>query len=65
MGGVALPARSLRRSALIGGGLWVACAGYCAITVCEGRLELIELLLLFGPLLAVPGGLSMGVGRRA
>ena len=64
MGGVALPARSLRRSALLGGGLWVACAGYCAITVCEGRLELIELLLLFGPLLAVPGGLSMVVGQR-
>jgi len=28
-------------------------------------LELIELLLLFGPLLAVPGGLSMVVGQRA
>ncbi|MDE0739043.1 MAG: YndJ family protein [Planctomycetota bacterium] len=65
MGGVALPARSLRRSAILGGGLWVACAGYCAITACEGRLELIELLLLFGPLLAVPGGLSMVVGQRA
>jgi len=61
---IGFPGRSLRRSAFLGGGLWVACAGYCAITACGGRLELIELLLLFGPLLAVPGGLSMVVGQQ-
>ena len=65
MDDIGSPGRSLRRGALLGGGLWVACAGYCAITACEDRLELIELLLLFGPLLAVPGGLSMVVGQQA
>jgi hypothetical protein len=37
---------------------WVGCAALYII----GRLELIELLLLFGPLVAVPGGLSMVLG---
>ena len=49
-------------AAIAGGGIWLACAAYCGITAFTGRLELIELLLLFGPLVAVPGGLAMIVG---
>ena len=48
------------RTALVGLGFWVGCA---ALYI-TARLELIELLLLFGPLAAVPGGLSMVLGRR-
>ena len=48
------------RTALVGLGFWVGCAALYS----TARLELIELLLLFGPLVAVPGGLSMVLGRR-
>ena len=48
------------RTALVGLGFWVGCAALYR----TARLELIELLLLFGPLVAVPGGLSMVLGRR-
>jgi len=55
---------TLRRVAIQGGGVWIACAAYCVMTSFARWLDLIELLLLFGPLVAVPCGLSMVVGMR-
>lgn len=52
------------KAAIMGGGCWIICAVCCAVASFTGQLELIELLLLFGPLVAVPGGLSMVVGRQ-
>ena len=37
---------------------------YCALTGFNSSLDLIELLLLFGPLVAVPGGLVMVLGGQ-
>ena len=62
------PDGALRRTALTGGFIWVVCASASLGGLVQGY-GLIELLLLFGPLVAVPGGLSRvagsgGAGRR-
>ena len=54
-----------RRNALIGGAFWIVAGVYCALTSFDSSLGLIELLLLFGPLVAVPGGLAMEMGGQA
>lgn len=48
-----------KRNAFIGGVCWIFAGVYCALTGFDSSLGLIELLLLFGPLVAVPGGLAM------
>ena len=53
-----------RRNALIGGAFWIVAGVYCALTSFDSSLGLIELLLLFGPLVAIPGGLAMVQGGQ-
>ena len=53
-----------RRNALIGGAFWIVAGVYCALTSFDFSLGLIELLLLFGPLVAIPGGLAMVQGGQ-
>ena len=55
------PDGALRRTALAGGFIWIVCASASLSGLVQGY-GLIELLLLFGPLVAVPGGLSMVAG---
>ena len=55
------PARMLRRGVYAGMLVWIVCA-VASLGGLVQRYDLIELLLLFGPLVAVPGGLSMVVG---
>ena len=55
------PDGALRRTALAGGCIWIVCASASLRGLVQGY-GLIELLLLFGPLVAVPGGLSMVAG---
>ena len=54
-----------KRNAVIGGTFWIAAGVYCALTSFDSSLGLIELLLLFGPLVAVPGGLAMVADGQA
>ncbi len=54
-----------RRNALSGGAFWIVAGVYCALSSFDSSLGLIELLLLFGPLVAVPGGLEMALGGQA
>ena len=53
-----------KRNAFIGGVCWIFAGVYCALTGFDSSLGLIELLLLFGPLVAVPGGLAMVQGGQ-
>lgn len=53
------------RNALIGGILWILAAAFCAVTGFASSLGLIELLLLFGPLVAVPAGLATALGGHS
>ena len=53
-----------RRNALIGGAFWIVAGVYCALSSFDSSLGLIELLLLFGPLVAIPGGLAMVQGGQ-